>query len=114
MVTGVTNKMKYKLLGIFIFIFLAHCINLYIEKKPEPEIKTYEIKDEITGKTHIFYEEPRSKKNVMFYCLNDKEHKVIWIDWHPNQTPEYTYQVDSYENYTKRTWLEQSWGYKIK
>ena len=114
MVTGVTNKMKYKLLGIFIFIFLAHCINLYIEKKPEPEIKTYEIKDEITGKTHVFYKEPRSKKNVMFYCLNDKEHKVIWIDWHPNQTPEYTYQVDSYENYTKRTWLEQSWGYEIK
>ena len=105
--------MKYKLLGIFIFIFLAHCINLYMEKKPEPEIKTYEIKDEITGKTHIFYKEPKLKKNVMFYCLNDKEHKVIWIDWHPIQTPEYTYQVDSYDNYSQRTWMEQSYGYRI-
>ena len=46
MVTGVTNKMKYKLLGIFISIVLAHCINLYMEKNPEPEIKTYEIKEE--------------------------------------------------------------------
>ena len=106
-------KMK-KLVGIIGILFLAHCINLYIEKKPEPEIKTYEIKDEITGKTHIFYKEPRLKKNVMFYCLNDKEYKVIWIDYHPKQTPKYTYQVDSYENYTKRTWLEQSWGYEIK
>ncbi len=105
--------MKYKLLGIFIFIFLAHCINLYMEKKPEPEIKTYEIKDEITGKTHIFYKEPKLKKNVMFYCLNDKEHKVIWIDWHPNQTPEYTYQVDSYDNYSQKTWWEQHYGYRI-
>ena len=94
------RKMKYKT-NLHIYISY-HCINLYIEKKPEPEIKTYEIKDEITGKTHIFYEEPRSKKNVMFYCLNDKEYKVIWIDYHPKQTPKYTYQVDSYENYTKK------------
>ena len=75
--------------------------------------KTYEIKDEITGKIHIFKKEPKLKKNVMFYCLNDEEHKVIWIDWHPNQTPEYTYQVDSYENYMEKTWWEQHYGYRI-
>ena len=71
------------------------------------------IKDEITSEIHIFYKEPKLKKNVMFYCLNDEEHKVIWIDWHPNQTPEYTYQVDSYENYLEKTWWEQHYGYRI-
>ena len=104
--------MKYKLLGIFIFIFLAHCINLYMEKKPEPEIKTYEIKDEITGKIHIFYKEPKLKKSIL-YCLKDQENKVIWVDWHVNQTPEFTYRVDSYKNYIERTWVEQHYGYRI-
>ena len=104
--------MKYKLLGIFIFIFLAHCINLYMEKKPEPEIKTYEIKDEITGNIHIFRKEPKLKKSIL-YCLKDKENKVIWVDWHVNQIPEYTYRIDSYKNYIERNWVEQHYGYRI-
>ena len=106
--------MKYKVLIILGVLFGGHCFNLYRQSElKKPEIKTYEIKDEITGKTHIFYKEPKLKKNVMFYCLNDKEHKVIWIDWHPNQTPEYTYQVDSYDNYSQKTWWEQHYGYRI-
>ena len=106
--------MKYKLLIFVVLIFGGHCFNLYRNSDiTKPERKTYEIVDEITGKTHIFYEEPKLKKNVMFYCLNDKEHKVIWIDWHPNQDPEYTYQVDSYENYKQKNWMEQSYGYRI-
>ena len=106
--------MKYKVLIILGVLFGGHCFNLYKKSKlTVPERKTYEIKDEITGKTHIFYKKPNLKKNVMFYCLNDEEHKVIWIDWHPNQTPEYTYQVDSYENYVEKTWWEQHYGYRI-
>ena len=106
--------MKYKVILLFGVLFGGHCFNLYRQSElKEPEVKTYEIKDEITGKIHIFYKEPKLKKNVMFYCLNDEEHKVIWIDWHPNQTPEYTYQVDSYDNYSQKTWWEQHYGYRI-
>ena len=106
--------MKYKLLIFVVLIFGGHGFNLYVNSDiNKPERKTYKIVDEITGKTHIFYKEPKLKKNVMFYCLNDEEHKVIWIDWHPNQTPEYTYQVDSYDNYSQKTWWEQHYGYRI-
>ncbi len=104
--------MKNKLLVLLIFVFFAHCINLYMEKKPEPEIKTYEIKDEITGNIHIFRKEPKLKKSIL-YCLKDKENKVVWAHWHVNQTPEYTYSVDSYKNYLERNWVEQHYGYRI-
>ncbi len=49
----------------------------------------------------------------MLYCQKDNEKKVIWVDWHPDQTPEFTYRVDSYENYINRTWVEQHYGYRI-
>ena len=69
--------------------------------------KTYEIKDEITGKIHIFKKEPKLKKSVL-YCLKDKENEVIWVEWHVGQTPEYTYRIDSYKNY-----LEKHYGYRV-
>ena len=42
----------------------------------------------VTGKTHIFYKEPKVKKECDVYCLNDKEHKG-YMDrlFPPNQTP---------------------------
>ena len=42
--------MKYKVLIIFGLIFGGHCFNLYRNSELTiPEIKTYEIKDEVTG-----------------------------------------------------------------
>ena len=105
--------MKYKVLTILILIFGAHCFNLYRQSDlPVPEIKTYEIKYEITGNIHIFRKEPKLKKSIL-YCLKDKENKVIWVDWHVNQIPEYTYRIDSYKNYIERNWVEQHYGYRI-
>ena len=74
--------------------------------------KVNEIKDKIKGNIHIFSKEPKLKKSIL-YCQKDKENKVIWVDWHVNQIPEYTYRVDSYKNYIERTWVEQHYGYRI-
>ena len=105
--------MKYKVLTILVLIFGAHCFNLYRQSDlPVTEIKTYEIKDEITGNIHIFRKEPKLKKSILD-CLKDKENKVIWVDWHVNQIPEYTYRIDSYKNYIERNWVEQHYGYRI-
>jgi|TARA_B100000424_G_scaffold253761_1_gene231229 hypothetical protein len=105
--------MKYKVLILFGLIFGGHCFNLYRNSElTVPEVKTYEITDKITGNTHIFYKEPKLKKSIL-YCLKDKENKVVWAHWHVNQTPEYTYSVDSYKNYLERNWVEQHYGYRI-
>ena len=61
--------MKYKVLIILGLIFGGHCYNLY--RKSEltiPEVKTFEIKDEITGNIHIFRKEPKLKKSIL-YCI---------------------------------------------
>tara|TARA_R100001015_G_C4534891_1_gene100283 strand:+ start:135 stop:431 length:297 start_codon:yes stop_codon:yes gene_type:complete len=91
---------------ILLFLFLIGCN----EKSLEPE--TFEIKDKITKNIHIFRKEPKLKKSIL-YCIKDKERKVVWVDWHPDQTPEFTYRVDSYANYIERTWVEQHYGYRI-
>ena len=105
--------MKYKVLFVLVLMFSAHCFNLYRKSKlTVPEVKTYEIKDKITGSIHIFYKEPKLKKSIL-YCLKDKENKVVWVDWHVNKVPEYTYRVDSYKNYAERNWIEQHYGYRI-
>ena len=105
--------MKYKVLLILGVLFGGHCYNLYRQSELTiPEVKTYEIKDKITGNTHIFYKEPKLKKSIL-YCQKDQENKVVWVHWHVNQTPEYTYTVDSYKNYLERNWVEQHYGYRI-
>ena len=88
-------------------------ILLIISCSGEPiKSETFEIKDKITGKIHIFRKEPKLKRSIL-YCQKDKEDKVVWVDWHPDQTPEFTYRVDSYKNYIERTWVEQHYGYRI-
>ena len=105
--------MKYKVLLVVVLIFGGHCFNLYRESDLTlPEVKTYEIKDKITGNTHIFSKEPKLKKSIV-YCTKRKENVVVWVNWHVNQTPEYTYRVDSYKNYLERTWIEQHYGYRV-
>ena len=105
--------MNYKVLLVLILIFGGHCYNLYRDNDIAlPEPKTYEIKDEVTGNIHIFKKEPKLKKSIL-YCLKDKENKVIWVEWHVGQTPEYTYRIDSYKNYLERNWVEQHYGYRI-
>ena len=91
---------------ILLFLFLTGCS----EKSLKPE--TFEIKDKITGNIHIFRKEPKLKKSIL-YCLKDKENKVIWVEWHVGQVPEYTYRIDSYKNYLERNWVEQHYGYRI-
>ena len=91
---------------ILLFLFLIGCN----EKSLEP--KTFEIKDKVTGNIHIFRKEPKLKKSIL-YCLKDKENKVIWVEWHVGQVPEYTYRIDSYKNYLERNWVEQHYGYRI-
>ena len=52
----------------------------------------------------------------MFYCLNDKEHKVIMDDWHLNQTPgvEYIYiKLILMKTTWRFSWWEQHYGYRI-
>ena len=89
--------MKYKVLLVVVLIFGGHCFNLYRESDLTlPEVKTYEIKDKITGNTHIFSKEPKLKKSIL-YCQKDK----------------YTYSVDSYKNYLEKNWVEQHYGYRI-
>ena len=105
--------MKYKFLIVIILIFGGHCFNLYRKSNLAiPKAKTYEIKDKITGNIHVFRKEPKLKKSIIF-CIKDKEDKVVWVDWHPDQTPEFTYRVDSYKNYIEKTWVEQHYGYRI-
>ncbi len=105
--------MKYKVLAVILLIFGAHCYNLYRESEMAvPEVKTYEITDKITGNIHIFSKEPKLKKNIL-YCQKDQENKVVWVHWHVNQIPEFTYSVDSYSNYLERDWVEQHYGYRI-
>ena len=105
--------MKYKVLLVIILIFGGHCINLYRESNLAlPEVKTYKIKNKLTGDIHVFRKQPKLKKSIL-YCIKDNEQKVVWVDWHPDQTPEYTYRVDSYKNYIEKTWVEQHYGYRI-
>ena len=47
------------------------------------------------------------------FITKRKENKVIWVDWHVGQVPEYTYRIDSYKNYLERNWIEQHYGYRI-
>ena len=106
--------MKYKVLVLFVLLFGGHCFNLYRNSKlTVPEVKTYEIKDEVTGKTYLLRKMPKLKKSVM-YCHKHKENVVVWVDWHIHQTPEYTYRVDFFDNYIDKTWVERHYGYKIK
>ena len=106
--------MNYKEVMDICLLFGAHCINLFIKTDLRvPEIKTYEIKDEVTGKTYLLRKIPKLKKSVM-YCHKHKENVVVWVDWHIHQTPEYTYRVDFFDNYIDRTSVERHYGYKIK
>ena len=95
--------MKYKVLVLFVLLFGGHCFNLYRNSElTVPEVKTYEIKDEVTGEVYLLRKQPKLKKSI-----------VYWVNWHVNQTPEYTYRVDSYKNYIERTWVEQHYGYRV-
>ena len=77
--------MKYKVLILFGLLFGGHCLNLYRNSKlTVPEVKTYEIKDEVTGKTYLLRKIPKLKKSVM-YCHKRKENVVVWVDWHIHQ-----------------------------
>ena len=52
--------MKYKVLIVIGLLFGGHCYNLYRQSELTiPEVKTYEIKDKITGNTHIFYKDEK-------------------------------------------------------
>ena len=105
--------MKNKILVFFGVLFGAHCLNLYMKSELKaPEIKTYQIKDENTGEIYLFRKIPKLKKSIV-YCHKRKKNVVVWVDWHINQTPEYTYRVDTYENYMNKTWVERHYGYKI-
>ena len=91
---------------ILLFLFLNSCN----DKLLEPTI--YEIKDEVSGEIYLLRKKPKLKKSIV-YCTKHKENVVVWVDWHVNQTPEYTYRVDSYKNYLEKTWVEQHYGYRI-
>ena len=80
--------MKYKLLGLLIFIFLAHCINLYIERKPEPIKGTY-ITD-IDSVLHRYPIPPQVKEGYQ-YCYEHDYPERILIHWRPNMP--YRYEV---------------------
>tara|TARA_R100001126_G_C4740939_1_gene108373 strand:- start:113 stop:448 length:336 start_codon:yes stop_codon:yes gene_type:complete len=105
--------MKNKIIIFIGLIFGAHCINLFMKTDIRaPEIKTYEIKDENTGKIYLLRKIPKLKKSVV-YCHKHKQNVVVWVDWHIHQTPEYTYRFDTYDNYINKTWVERHYGYKI-
>ena len=107
--------MKYKALLVLGLLFGGHCYNLYRKSEltiPIPEVKTYEITCEVSGEVYLLRKEPKLKKSIV-YCTKRKENVVVWVDWHVNQTPEYTYRVDSYKNYIERTWVEQHYGYRM-
>ena len=105
--------MKYKALLVLGLLFGGHCYNLY--RKSEltiPEVKTYEITCEVTGEVYLLRKGPKLKKSIV-YCTKRKKNVVVWVNWHVNQTPEYTYKVDSYKNYLEKNWVEQHYGYRI-
>ena len=105
--------MRYKLLVLVVLLFGGHCFNLYRNNElTTPEVKTYEIKDEVTGEVYLLRKQPKLKKSII-YCTKRKENVVVWVNWHVNQTPEYTYRVDSYKNYLEKNWVEQHYGYDI-
>ena len=80
------------------------------EEALKPQV--YEITCEVTGEVYLLRKEPKLKKSIV-YCTKRKENVVVWVNWHVNQTPEYTYKVDSYKNYLEKNWVEQHYGYRI-
>ena len=106
-------EMKYKVLIVFGLIFVGHCFNLYRNRElPLPKIETYEITCEVSGEVYLLRKQPKLKKSIV-YCTKRKEDVVVWVNWHVNQIPEYTYRVDSYKNYLEKNWVEQHYGYRI-
>ena len=105
--------MKHKVLIVFGLIFVGHCFNLYRNRElPLPKIETYEITCEVSGEVYLLRKQPKLKKSIV-YCTKRKENVVVWVNWHVNQIPEYTYRVDSYKNYLEKNWVEQHYGYRI-
>ena len=80
------------------------------EESLQPQV--YEITDEVSGEVYLLRKNPKLKKSIVYFTKR-KENVVVWVNWHVNQTPEYTYRVDSYKNYLERTWVEQHYGYRI-
>jgi hypothetical protein len=106
-------EMKHKVLIVFGLIFVGHCFNLYRNRElPLPKIETYEITCEVSGEVYLLRKQPKLKKSIV-YCTKRKENVVVWVNWHVNQIPEYTYRVDSYKNYLEKNWVEQHYGYRI-
>jgi hypothetical protein len=106
-------EMKHKVLIVFGLIFVGHCFNLYRNRElPLLKIETYEITCEVSGEVYLLRKQPKLKKSIV-YCTKRKENVVVWVNWHVNQIPEYTYRVDSYKNYLKKNWVEQHYGYRI-
>ena len=91
---------------LILLFFLISCG----EESLKPQV--YEITDEVSGEVYLLRKNPKLKKSIV-YCTKRKENVVVWVNWHVNQTPEYTYRVDSYKNYLERTWVEQHYGYRI-
>ena len=91
---------------LILLFFLISCG----EESLQPQV--YEITDEVSGEVYLLRKNPKLKKSIV-YCTKRKENVVVWVNWHVNQTPEYTYRVDSYKNYLERTWVEQHYGYRI-
>ena len=91
---------------LILLFFLISCG----EESLKPQV--YEITDEVSGEVYLLRKNPKLKKSIV-YCTKRKENVVVWVSWHVNQTPEYTYRVDSYKNYLERTWVEQHYGYRI-
>ena len=80
--------MKNKLIGLILVIFLAHCINLYIDTKPEP-VKGFYITD-INSVVHRYPRSPQVKEGYQ-YCYEHKYPEKILIHWRPNMP--YKYEV---------------------
>ena len=99
-------RIGIKMRLLILLLFLIGC--------GEEPLKTqvFEITCEVTGEVYLLRKEPKLKKSIV-YCTKRKENVVVWVDWHPNQTPEYTYKVDSYKNYLEKNWVEQHYGYRI-
>ena len=95
-----------KLKVILLLLFFIGCD----DKSLKPI--TYEIKDEVSGEVYLLRKKPVLKKSIV-YCTKRKENVVVWVNWHVNQTPEYTYRVDSYKNYLEKNWIEQHYGYRL-
>ena len=91
---------------LILLLFLIGCG----EESLQPQV--YEITCEVSGEVYLLRKKPVLKKSIV-YCTKRKENVVVWVNWHVNQTPEYTYKVDSYKNYIERTWVEQHYGYRI-